>query len=363
MSPASTNLHPATGTRLRRAGATGRLFHVLVKISRPHLALLLCISALLGMAEEGMHSVLAPRAVLALAAAVAFFVHAAALNDIFDSAVDGLNRLRDRPLVSGRGSRKQYVCVALGSGVAAAGLAFSLSLEAGAVLLAGMALSAAYSVPPVRLCARGVVTTALLPIFWVAVPFVIGALAAGSGLAPHTLAVLSGLYIVFAGRIMLKDFRDVAADALYRKRTFVLRYGRATTCAASGAAWIAGSAGLVLVTASPATALALTVYAGGAVLGLRALEHHRGGVAERHLIAAIVKLGQGVFLAVLVAASTASPVKELIGQLAVLACVAAGSLESVRASRLVAGSEVTPAPSRAPFIVTDCPVGDSLAQS
>jgi 4-hydroxybenzoate polyprenyltransferase len=301
--------------------------------------------------------------VLALAAVVAFFVHAAALNDIFDSAVDGLNRLGDRPLVSGRSTRRQYIGVALGSGIAAAGLAFSLSLEAGAAVLTGMALSAAYSVPPVRLCARGVITTALLPMFWVAVPFLIGALAAGSRPAPHTLAVLSGLYIAFAGRIMLKDFRDVTADALYRKRTFLLRYGRATTCIGSGAAWIVGSAVLVAVTASPATALALTVYAGGAVLGLRALARQRGGMAERHLISAIVKVGQGVFLAVLVAASAGSSFKELIGQLAVLAWVAASSLESVRESRLAAQSESTPALSHAPWTFADPPVTDSLARS
>lgn len=341
------NLHPATGKHHGQPGVMlRRFFHVLVKISRPHLALLLCISALVGMAEAGMQSISAPRAMLAFAAIVAYFVHAAALNDIFDSAIDGLNqpRLGDRPLVSGRGTRKQYVGVALGSGIAAAGFAFSLSLETGAVVLTGIALSIAYSVPPVRLCTRGVIATALLPMFWVAVPFVIGAFTAGSRLAPHTLAVLSGLYVAFAGRIMLKDFRDVTADALYRKRTFLLRYGRATTCIGSGAAWIAGSAVLVVVTASLATALALTVYAVGAVLGLRALANHRGGIAELHLISAITKVGHGVFFAVLVAALAASPVKELIGQLAVMAWVAASSLESLRESRLSAQSESTPSP-------------------
>jgi 4-hydroxybenzoate polyprenyltransferase len=206
-----------------------------------------------------------------------------------------------------------------------------------------------------------VLATALLPTFWVAVPFVIGALTAGSGLAPHALAVLSGLYIAFAGRIMLKDFRDVTADALYRKRTFLLRYGRATTCIGSGAAWIAGSAVLVVVTASAATALALALYAVGAILGLRALASHRGGITELHLISAITKAGHGVFLAVLVAALAPSPVKGLIGQLAVMAWVAASSLESLRESRS-SQSELT-ARTRAPRIFAGGPVTDPLTRS
>ena len=37
--------------------------------------------------------------------------------------------------------------------------------------------------------------------------------------------LLAGLYVGFIGRILLKDFRDVRGDALFGKRTFLVRHG------------------------------------------------------------------------------------------------------------------------------------------
>ena len=47
------------------------------------------------------------------------------------------------------------------------------------------------------------------------------------------LLLLAGLYAGFVGRILLKDFRDVRGDALFGKRTFLVRHGRGATCTLS----------------------------------------------------------------------------------------------------------------------------------
>ena len=54
--------------------------------------------------------------------------------------------------------------------------------------------------------------------------------------------LLAGLYVGFIGRILLKDFRDVRGDALFGKRTFLVRHGRRTTCRLSAVLWTAGTA-------------------------------------------------------------------------------------------------------------------------
>ena len=114
-------------------------------------------------------------------------------------------------------------------------------------MAAGLALNAAYSVPPVRLAARGALASLLLPLGYVAVPFFVGVLTVQSSVDGRQLAILGGLYVAFIGRIMLKDFRDVRGDEQYGKRTFLLRHGRVATCRASAACWVAGSLALLAV--------------------------------------------------------------------------------------------------------------------
>jgi 4-hydroxybenzoate polyprenyltransferase len=53
------------------------------------------------------------------------------------------------------------------------------------------------------------------------------------------------LSLLFAGRIILKDFRDREGDAAFGKPTFLLKYGKRATCLASLCALCAGDALLV----------------------------------------------------------------------------------------------------------------------
>ena len=80
----------------------------------------------------------------------------------------------------------------------------------------------------------------LLPLGYVAVPYLLGIFAVRSTITPNDLLLLGGLYAGFIGRIVLKDFRDVRGDALFGKRTFLVRHGRRATCIFSAAFLVLG---------------------------------------------------------------------------------------------------------------------------
>ena len=69
----------------------------------------------------------------------------------------------------------------------------------------------------------------LLPLGYVAIPYLVGVLTVQPSVDGRQLALLGGLYVAFIGRIMLKDFRDVRGDELFGKRTFLLRHGHVAT--------------------------------------------------------------------------------------------------------------------------------------
>ena len=123
------------------------------------------------------------------------------------------------------------------------------------VLLAGMVVSAAYSLRPVRLADRGAVASLVLPACYVGVPYLVGLLAASGGISAADMTLLAGLYVGFIGRILLKDFRDLRGDALFGKRTFLVRHGRAWTCLFSAVCWIAGTVTVVAALGEPPAVL------------------------------------------------------------------------------------------------------------
>jgi 4-hydroxybenzoate polyprenyltransferase len=173
------------------------------------------------------------------------------------------------------------------------------------VTAAGMCVSAGYSLRPVRLADRGAVASLVLPACYVAVPYLLGTLAgtahARDALRPGPMLLLAGLYLGFIGRILLKDFRDVRGDALFGKRTFLVRHGRGWTCAFSACCWTAGT-GVILVAAHQLTvalAVAETVCAAGALTLLRVLSVDRGARRDEAIVAAIAIVGRGMVLLLL----------------------------------------------------------------
>ncbi|MGN6473102.1 MAG: UbiA family prenyltransferase, partial [Mycobacteriales bacterium] len=268
----------------------------------------------------------------ALTVVAGFLAYSVALNDLADVAIDRINLAgrHDRALVTGVARRHHMIGVAVGGAVVALEAAAFVGWPACAVTAAGLAISAAYSMPPIGLSARGAVASLVLPACYVAVPFVVGALSAGSAISGTDLVLLLGLYVGFIGRILLKDFRDVRGDALFGKRTFLVRHGRVATCRFAAAGWLAGTVLTVLAVALRGdVSVSLFVSYGvalGAVLGLlRALSVDRGPRRDELIISTIAIIGRGSLLALLVVLSLVGQ-SQLVasGFVAVLSLVTAG---------------------------------------
>lgn len=283
---------------MSRAVALVRLFLLL---TRPGLLSLLALFAVVGLVQGGA----ADRPGLLVApwlAVVGFVVAAVALNDLCDVALDRINLPgdRSRPLVTGAATRRAVLGVAGVGAVTALASALAVGGAAVGVVAGGLAFAVAYSVRPLRLADRGPVAPLLLPIGYVAVPFVLGRLAAGGGFGPRDAALLGGLSLGFVGRILLKDFRDVAGDALLGRRTALVRHGRAVTCRVSAALWCLGSTALLTVPGLTAvTAVAYAVQLALALVALAALARSRHPHRDDALIAAAALLGRGLVLTLL----------------------------------------------------------------
>jgi hypothetical protein len=110
-----------------------------------------------------------------------------------------------------------------------------------------------------------------------------------------------GLYLGFIGRILLKDFRDVRGDALFGKRTFLVRHGRRATCSVSAAAFVAGTVGMLVAIQHVTATLACfeAAFLAGVLAALRALRAEPTARREEALISSIAILGRGMLLLVL----------------------------------------------------------------
>lgn len=275
-----------------------RSARLVVMMVRPPVVLVILLFAAIGMAAGGRGDGIGPLAGVSLVLA-GWFVHATVLNDLGDEPIDRVNlqHAPGRPLVAGFATRRELR--ALGWAAAAVAVAGAALAGRGAVAVvgAGLGLNAAYSCRPVRLCDRGAVAPFVLPAGYVAVPYLLGALVTGGRL--H-VALLGALYAGFVGRILLKDFRDVRGDALYGKRTFLLRRGRRRTCAVSAAFSTAGVAAVLVVL--PWSWVTAAGMAGLLACTLRTLSQLASGGnvdEEQKRIAAIAMTGRGMGVVVL----------------------------------------------------------------
>ena len=299
------------------------VIRLIVSMLRPSLLVVLMLFAAIGLAQAGHAEELHPLGTTVLVVA-SWFLHAAAVNDLADELIDRVNLpgVGARPLASGQTTRRELLLLALASGTISLLSAFAVNWRVGLVVIGGLALSAAYSLPPVRLSARGGLASAILPAAYVVLPFLVGVLTVQPTLGGDQLALLAALWVGFAGRILLKDFRDVEGDAQFGKATFLLRHGRATTCAVSTACWIVGTGSLVLLlpVGHPA-ALALLAFLAFAIWGLRELARLASRFDETALISAVAMVGRGMAVAVFASYSMADLGHPYGRQLAVMATV------------------------------------------
>jgi 4-hydroxybenzoate polyprenyltransferase len=272
-----------------------RRIRLLVLLTRPAVIVLLGLFTVTGLAEAGRggDKALLARVLLAVAG---FLLFSVACNDLADEAIDRVNLPGRRPLVTGAATRREFTVIAVTAGAVALVASTALHWPAVVVTAAGLAVSAGYSLRPVRLADRGAVASLVLPACYVAVPYLDGVFAARPFLTSRDLLLLAGLYLAFIGRILLKDFRDVRGDALFGKRTFLVRHGRGWTCVFSACAWLVGTAVILAATNRLTGLLVLTEGAclAAALVLLANLAASRGARRDETLIAAIAITGRGM---------------------------------------------------------------------
>lgn len=274
---------------------------ILILLARPAVVVLFGLFAATGVAEAGGAS----RTVLlakALVPTIAFLVFCVVVNDLSDEAIDRVNLPGDRrrPLAAGLCGRRELTVVGVTAATIAVTASAALHRPAVAVTTAGLALGAAYSLRPVRIADRGAVASLLLPAGYVAVPYLLGVMAVRGSVTAADLRLLGGLYAGFIGRILLKDFRDVRGDALFGKRTFLVRHGRRATCAFSATCWVAGSlilAGVRGFDAGLGTALGVYLVAALGLLG--ALSVDGGARRDERLISAVAIIARGTVVTII----------------------------------------------------------------
>ena len=273
----------------------------LVVLMRPAVVLLMCVYTSIGFTQAGdAHTDFT--LMRNLVTVIAFLVFSVAINDIADAAIDRVNVPHsNRPLVTGHADRKQMTAVALTSAALAIATAAIAGWPSLVVTVAGLSASAAYSLPPLRLAARGAVAALILPAGFVAVPYLVGLLSVRTTITADDALLLVALYLGFIGRILLKDFRDVRGDALFGKRTFLVRHGRRTTCIVSAAFWSLGGALVMAAVRRPTIVFLATTGIGlvAVVVLLRILASERSARRDEALISAIAIVGRTVLVLLL----------------------------------------------------------------
>lgn len=307
-----------------------RRLWLLVVMARPPVLVLLGMFCAVGLAQAG-HGEDRVSLAKALAVVAGFLLFSVACNDLADEAIDRVNLPGDlrRPLASGTAGRRETVTIGVTAGLVALAVSATLFWPALVVTAAGLALSAGYSLRPVRIADRGAVASLLLPACYVAVPYLVGIFAVRDSAGAGDLALLGGLYVGFIGRILLKDFRDVRGDALFGKRTFLVRHGRRSTCVFSAWCWGVGSVVLVAGVQRPTPVLAVCIagYLAMALGLLRALARDEGARRDESLIAAIAIVGRAMVLTMLLHLSMANarmPLPVYVAVLVTLLTITAG---------------------------------------
>jgi 4-hydroxybenzoate polyprenyltransferase len=271
---------------------------LLIVLTRPAVALLFCVYVVIGLAKAGDTGT-GLRLFRDLLVILGFLLFSVALNDLSDAPIDRQNLPNsNRPLVTGRADEREMKTIAATAAVVTIGAAALGGWPVLALAVGGLALSAAYSLPPFRLAGRGAVAALVLPAAYVAVPFLVGLLSVRTTVTLDDGLLLTGLYVGFIGRILLKDFRDVRGDALFGKRTFLVRRGRRATCLVSAIFWTAGGALVVATTPHPTVAYLVSASVGlvGVLVLLRALANERSARRDEAIISGIAIIGRAVLV-------------------------------------------------------------------
>jgi len=277
----------------------GKLPRLYVVMLRYRVAAMVVLFLLLGAAGEGELR-LGWRHLLAALALASSYVSATALNDLADEEIDKVNHPRDagRPLVEGWAVRQDLRILCRLAAVLALCLAIPLGRAALALVGVALLMSEAYSARPLRLSYRVAGAPLLLGVAYVVVPYGLGIVAAEGDLGHVASRLTVGLLVLFAARIVLKDFRDRAGDAQFGKPTLLLRFGKTATCALSLAGLVAADA-VLAASLDPALTVLLQPFVLAIGWMLWRLWQADEAKAEQVAIGVGARMGNGLLLTLL----------------------------------------------------------------
>jgi 4-hydroxybenzoate polyprenyltransferase len=276
-----------------------KLPRLYVVMLRYRVAAMVAVFLLVGAAQEGeLH--FGTRYLFAALALASSYVSATALNDLADEGIDRINHPRDagRPLVEGTAVRRELAVLSVLAGAVALVAALPLGRAGVALIAASLAISQAYSARPLRISYRVGGAPPTLGVAYVVIPYALGVVAERGELGDADPALLFALVLLFAARIVLKDFRDRAGDAAFGKATLLLRFGKTATCAVSGLALAAADV-VLAVAVSGGVWLLLQPFVAGIAWMLFRLWRAGDPVAEQVAIGIGARLGNGLLLTML----------------------------------------------------------------
>jgi 4-hydroxybenzoate polyprenyltransferase len=269
---------------------------------RYRVAVMIVLFMLLGAAwHRGLTSI-DPPVILIILALASSYVSATSVNDISDREIDEINHPGDkgRPLVTGEARTADLWVLFLMSSLLAVALGLAAGPGAAGIMLLSVVIGALYSLPPARLSYRTFLAPLTLAVAYVGIPYWAGVVVVGESLRTTDLPLMMALFLLFAGRIILKDFRDREGDAAFGKPTFLLKYGKRTTCLASLCALCTGDALLVASLADNWwLAVLLQLYIVSIAIMLYRLYRLGGRKDEQLSIGVGAKMGNGLLVTLL----------------------------------------------------------------
>jgi 4-hydroxybenzoate polyprenyltransferase len=269
---------------------------------RYRVAVMIILFMLLGAAWHGGLTAIDPPVLLMILALASSYVSATSVNDISDRKIDEINHPGDRgrPLVTGAARTADLWILFAVSSVLAVAVSLAAGPAAAGIMLLSVVIGVAYSLPPAKLSYRTFLAPLALAVAYVGIPYWVGVVAVGGRLSTSDLPLMLALYLLFAGRIILKDFRDREGDAAFGKPTFLLKYGKRATCLLSLCAVCAGDALLVVSLAERWwLAVLLQPYIASIVIMLYRLYRMNSRKDEQLSIGVGAKMGNGLLLTLL----------------------------------------------------------------
>ena len=225
-----------------------KLFSLYIRMLRYRVAIMLILFFLLGAVRSIQPISFSYQYILIAVILASSYVAATTINDISDKDIDQINhpKTKGRPLITGEAKEKDLYMIHIFAVCVALFLAALLEYSVFLLTALAIVINYVYSVPPLRISYNTFGAPLLLSVAYVAIPYLLGMQIEHAHLGGQDLLFLSGLLVLFVGRILLKDFRDRKGDQKYHKPTFVLTYGKTKTCVVSFLCVLVGNVLLLL---------------------------------------------------------------------------------------------------------------------